>query len=1797
MHPIQLRGARTHYLRGIDLELRPGQLCVVTGISGAGKSSLAFDTLYAEAQRRFVESFSPYARQYLERLERPPIASLEPVAAGVAVDRRAPVKSSRATLATMADLEAYVSALFTACAAPRCPACGVLAEYVAPAAAARDAVAAHPGRRVVVSYAHAVAGGEAYLEARDQLVADGYRRIVLGDEVADLDRVPPSAVARTSELDVVIDRLTLDPAASGRLAQALEQAWRLGGGRAALHLDEGGSFTRTPRTQGLACKSCGRSFARAKSGLFSYQSALGSCATCRGFGRVLGIDWDKVVPDPALSVARGAVRPWRGKKTSWERRMLLQFCEAQGIPTAAPWSDLTADQRMAIRKGEGRWARRFYPGLETWFRRLESKQYKMHVRVLLARYRAYEPCTACGGKRLGPEALMYRVDGLDIGDWHRLELSSARARLLALELPRGHAALVRDELVTRLGYLEAVGLGYLTLDRQARTLSGGEGQRVALTAALGSSLTGALFVLDEPTVGLHVHDVAPLVNAMRALARRGNAVLVVEHDDTVIAAADRVIELGPGAGRDGGDLVFDGTPSEARGRLDLATGRALEARPAAAVRRTGTGRLVVRGASANNLRNVTVHLPLRALTAICGPSGSGKSTLVEEVMHRALARRFGESDVEAPGAHEGIDGADDLARVVLVDQSPLGRTSRGNAATYTGAWARIRARFAAQPEAELAGLTAGHFSFNVALGRCDACAGEGAETVEMQFLADVRLTCPVCRGRRFRDEVLEVTIAGRSVADVLELSLADVARMFADDAVVARALAPAIDLGLGYLPLGQPLSTLSGGEAQRLKLARALSDSPAGTLFLLDEPSAGLHRDEVMRLCAALVTLVERGASVVAVDHDLDVIAAADWVIELGPGAGAHGGAVVAAATPEELIHLTTETGVALAARSGERRRDARVIGDGAGELNGTPPAVISVSGAREHNLANVDVAIPMGKLVVVTGPSGSGKSSLCFDVVFAEAQRRFLETLTPYSRQFLPVMARPDVDRMSGLPPAVALEQRTARAGAHSTVATVTEIAHYLRLLYAKVGVMFCPDCDVAVAHGSADALFQRITARRGSLSLRAPVVRARKGVYRDVFDAADRAGIASALCDGVVVVTSRPPRLVRSKEHSIDLVVYQGRAKELDRASLDRALSLGKGQVVVGPASLEPWDAAGDESFSTARACPRCARSFPELDPRWFSFNTRQGRCEACDGTGFEDGEDAILDADDGPPAVCPACHGSRLSPLPRAVRLDGERYHEMSARSVESMVARVRAMSFAGDAGRVAAAPLGELARRLAFVERIGLGYLTLGRRAGTLSGGEMQRLRLAAQLGSGLTGALYVLDEPTIGLHPSDTQRLIDNLRALVAMGSTVLVVEHDADTIRAADELIDLGPGGGRQGGRIMAQGAPRAVLASPSSPTARALADEGAFASLRQPFDATRRAPSELVLRDARANNLRIAELKIPLGRMVVVAGVSGSGKSTLVRQVLYPALRRALGLVAEPVIGLGAFELAPGLERAIAVDQTPIGRTPRSVPATYIGIWDAVRRVFAALPEARARGYRPQRFSFNAAGGGRCAGCDGRGQLHHEMAFLPDMETTCDSCGGLRFDPATLEVRYRGLSIGDVLRLTADDACEIFAAHRSITPCLETLRDLGVGYVELGQSSATLSGGEAQRLKLAKELGAGRQHRPTLYVLDEPTTGLHHSDVARLVTVLDRLVQRGDSLVIIEHHPAVIAAADHIIELGPRGGEGGGRVIAAGSVDDLRRAATATGDALRRLVEPPKGSTRPRGVLAPRLSTTGGGG
>lgn len=2042
---IRIRGARQHNLKHIDLDIRTGELTVVTGPSGSGKSSLVFDTLFAEGQRRYVETFSAYARQFLDRMDKPAVDKVDGVPPAIAIDQTNPVRSSRSTVGTMTELNDHLKLLFARAGQLFDQHTALPVQHDNPdtiVQALQDRVAAHiatgqPEPRLVFTFAVELPGNATAQEVEQWLAASGFTRVQAEREVQ--VTLPASGKKKAQQhtvkvLDVVADRVRLHSAERARVIEAIELCLKRGSGQLTVYAmpaqadnDSAAEPELWKFSSGLHCPESGLRYAAPLPSMFSFNSAMGACETCRGFGRVIGVDWGLVIPNDKLTLRAGAIKPIQTPAYQECQDDLMRHAEAAGIPRDTPWASLTNEQRHWVLEGSaswtGDWKRQWY-GIRRFFDYLESKAYKMHIRVLLSKYRSYTECPTCHGSRLKAESLLWRLGSKADADavlppekrfmphgvqWSRSQLevlpglcvhdlmqlpierlqtffarlfqtthavSRARpgddfglpheepglASLAASQAPSSLAGssgmpdasygkpksssgtpadsaggrrlaehgdnqalrLLLDEITTRLRYLCDVGIGYLTLDRQSRTLSGGEVQRINLTTALGTSLVNTLFVLDEPSIGLHPRDMDRINQAMLRLRNAGNTLVVVEHDPAVMLAADRVIDMGPGPGERGGQIVFDGTPAALR-EADTLTGAYLGGRKQVGfgfkrMVNDATPRLVLEGAREHNLQDIEVEFPLQRLVTVTGVSGSGKSTLIQDILAPALLRHFGQS-TESPGAYTRLTGADQLSGVVFVDQSPIGKTARSNPVSYVGAWDAIRNLFATTPLAQQRGYTASKFSFNSGDGRCPTCGGSGFEHVEMQFLSDVYLRCQDCNGQRYRPEILEVHIerGGRvlNVADVLDLTVSEAAQLFANDRDVIRVLQPIVDVGLEYVKLGQPVPTLSGGEAQRLKLAghlaeaaksggksknpRSVSRQPLatkGTLFLFDEPTTGLHFEDIAKLMRALRKLLEAGHSIILIEHNLDVIRASDWLIDLGPDGGDQGGHVVAQGTPEDVRqHASSHTAKALrdyAESVGEllgaqEGRVADYLGGGAvgrgmpGALPlRAPPAERAVPGndfglpyeapgtallaaselqqpsanpsraisnpsiqiinAKEHNLKNLSVNIPRGRFNVITGVSGSGKSTLAFDILFNEGQRRYLESLNAYARSIVQPAGRPEVDAVYGIPPTVAIEQRLSRGGRKSTVGTTTEVWHFLRLLYVKLGTQHCVHDDAAVQPQTADSILAQLMRQfKGQhIGLLAPLVVNRKGVYTELADWARPRGYTHLRVDGAFLPTKGFPRIDRFKEHTIELPVaslqVQADQEAELRTALTRTLELGKGVVHV----LSQLDGLQDQLaqgatgqgigqlqvFSTLRACPVCATSYAELDPRLFSYNSKHGWCPDCVGTGLELTreqrkalDDSVQDdsqkgrektfaepeVDDLVDQACSSCGGTRLNPTARAVRFQGRSITDIARLSVRDVRQWVQTLLQLGTMSPreadIARDLLPEILSRLEFLEEVGLGYLTLDRGAPTLSGGEAQRIRLAAQLGSNLQGVCYVLDEPTIGLHARDNHILLNALHKLGDKGNTLVVVEHDEDTIRRADHVIDIGPSAGVRGGRVVAQGSLADVIAAEDSQTGRYL-----LHAIKHPLqprrlvkpaegrgmpDAASSSPNHqwLTVQNASLHNLQNLTAQIPLQRLVAITGVSGSGKSTFARDVLLTNVAAAVSQQSTQA-GRAAWHAGQRpkwqgcagvlgtevIDRVLEVDQTPIGKTPRSCPATYIGFWDTVRKLFADTLEAKARGYGPGRFSFNT-GEGRCPVCEGQGLRTIEMSFLPDVKVPCESCHGARFNAETLAVTWRGKSIGDVLQMEVDEAVDFFASMPSIAHPLQLLKDVGLGYLTLGQPSPTLSGGEAQRIKLVTELtkvrddvGKRGQKAPhTLYVLDEPTVGLHMADVDKLIRVLHRLVDAGHSVIVIEHDLDVIAEADWIVDLGPEGGDAGGQLVAATTPEALVSLGTHTGQAL----------------------------
>ena len=2176
---IIIRGAREHNLQNISLELPRNRLICFTGVSGSGKSSLAFDTLYAEGQRRYVESLSTYARQFLGQMPKPDVESISGLSPAISISQKTGAVNPRSTVGTITEIYDYLRVLFARVGRGHCPRCGrpITAQN-------RDSIleqlASLPSGTRLLILAPLVRGQKGhYRDLLEDLRRQGFVRARVDGRLVSLDEDVQLQKNVRHWIEVVIDRVRLTGPFRPRLAEAVELGLRVGEGTliAAVEEDRGPAGGNGKSGAGgqesgwremlfsaaYACTHCRRSFEPPSPQLFSFNSPQGMCPACEGLGQIYTFDPALLIPNPSRSFQQGCIEPigrWQDL-SRWQRHIYQGLAETlerkyglePGTILETAWEELDPKFQQALLWGTGdehitftwragpsgyKWGGTFpgiIPELLSQYKhtssRIQRRTFEKYMRIM--------PCAVCGGQRLNEQARSVKLASAapqfvhapwkSLPELCALSVAEAEQFLQHLELDSTGQKIAEEllkEILARLRFLRNVGLEYLTLDRPAPTLAGGELQRIRLASQIGAGLVGVLYILDEPSIGLHARDNRRLLDTLAALRDQGNTVIVVEHDEETIRSADWIVDFGPGPGVRGGRIVAQGTLEDILGEPESLTGQYLAGRRAIPVpprrrpvpdpspvlvpapsapstqpdtqknwarrsfpspnseaaapaapsalegsggkggsqRRRGrktyvqvlsptegngfAGWLVVRGASHNNLKNIDVPIPLGRFVCVTGVSGSGKSSLVSDILIEALHRDLNGGQGN-PGAYRSIEGLHLLDKMIAIDQSPIGRTPRSNPATYIKLADDIRDLFAQLPEAKMRGFGPGRFSFNVRGGRCEACEGHGATKLEMDFLADIWVPCPVCEGRRFNRETLQVRFKGRSIADVFDMDVQEARDFFQNQPKIHHKLQTLHEVGLDYLKLGQPSPTLSGGEAQRIKLARELVRPSTGrTLYILDEPTTGLHFADIELLLRVLHGFVDTGNTVLVVEHNMEVIKTADWIIDLGLEGGQQGGRIVCMGTPEQVAQCPESyTGRVLRGylpafhgekaqgrsairlrRSGRRGKSAgpalpspaaaSPTGRKTGSGNGRPKQAIYLRGARQNNLKGIDVLVPHERITVCCGPSGSGKTSLALETLYAEGQRRYVESLSPYARQFVSQMPKPKYEHIEGLLPAVAIEQKHLGHTPRSTVGTVTEIYDYLRVLMARLGQPYCPSCDLPVGTQTADQITAKIVGLPpGSrIFLTAPVDLEQAETYEDLWARLRADGYVRVRIDGVTYPLDQLPDLERRRKHTVEVVIDRLTVRPDQQSriagSVENALAVGRGVVrVVHVQEGVPEPVWKTDVHSQHLACPRCGRSFEPLTPHHFSFNSPMGWCPACQGLGVQVGTDpaalirdpklplaegallvwpppenplflpmlaafaqasglptdqpvqqlnarqrrlllhgageqwfelsaeavglalsgsrhrelADLVPAGGPgwlfrfqykglaraleeasriaptlrsrlePLVaeveCTVCAGSRLRDDAVAVRFQGRTIDELCRWPLGRLLQEIQQWRLSEREEKMAGQLLEEIRSRLQFLVDVGLEYLTLARPAAELSGGEAQRIRLAGQLGRSLCGILYVLDEPTIGLHPRDNHRLLRALAKLRDLGNTLVVVEHDREVIRNADLVLDFGPGAGHYGGQIVAQGPPSLLGRRRNSVTGPYLAGRKAI-----PIPLNRRMPSQwangpdgsapgqtpsaqqgpanqqsssaqglsfaqpasshhtsrsalpmpsalyvptnqgpisqrsmssrarsrkarsprrqegpellgfgvqgpsgwLEIVGARHHNLKNITVRIPLGTLTVVTGPSGSGKSSLVEEILYRALARQLHHAHTTP---GAHEAIRGVEqinKVIWVDQQPIGQTPASNPATFTGLFDLIRELFAQLPDAKVRGYTPRRFSFNVPGG-RCEKCEGLGQIKVEMHFLPDVWVTCDQCQGQRFNAETLAVRYHGKSIADVLQMSCAEALKLFENLPKIRRILQTLCDVGLDYLALGQPANTLSGGESQRVKLAAEL-ARPETGKTLYLLDEPTTGLHFEDMKKLLDVLQRLVDLGNTVVVIEHNLDVIKCADWVIDLGPEAGEQGGYVVVAGTPEDLvayaRRYRAAVGQATEAAPTPVDKSMVPGDSHRPPVAGIGPG-
>ncbi len=1866
---IVLKKVKVHNLKGVDLVLNHNELIVFTGVSGSGKSSLAFDTIYIEGQRRYVESLSTYARRHLGDLAKPDAELISGISPTIAIEQKTAGRNPRSTVGTMTGIYDFMRVLFARIGIAHCPISG---EVVTPQSAEqilRTIRELPEGTRLILLAPFAKNKKGEFKDDFAELVRKGFTRVRLDGKMIDLSEEVKIDGKVAHDIDIVIDRLSVRPEEDNRLAEAVNQALENGQGlMSILEVDNG---KETLFSQHAFSPKSGLSYGPLEPSDFSFNHPSGMCPTCQGLGVIQEFDLQRII-NPDLSIAEDCCLIASSYKTVRYGNIFDNLARLYGFDVNAPWKKLPEKAKKVYLYGtEKKWTemRFVHPHKRSrwteyvqWrgvlfeakerFNQAQSDLYRAKMKELMQE----SICPDCQGQKIRPYPAATTVGKKRIAEITAMAVDDALQFFQKLTLAKNEKIIAEEllkEIVQRLQFLNGVGLYYLSLDRTAPTLSGGESQRVRLASQIGSGLVGATYVLDEPSIGLHPRDNHKLLQTLKSLRDKGNTVIVVEHDEETIRSADTIVDVGPLAGQFGGNIIVKGTLRDLLASPDSVTGAYLSGKKQIAVpkRRSADGELKIEKASHHNLKKIDVEIPLKVLVAVTGVSGSGKSSLITDTLYPALSNHLHHAQLPI-GKHKAIRGIDQVDKVIAIDQTPIGRTPRSNPATFIKLFDEIRDLFSNLPESVAQGYKAGRFSFNVKEGSCPHCSGMGMIKIDMDFMEDEWVPCEYCKGQRFDDNTLSILYRGKNIFEILQMTVAEGQEFFSAIPHLKTKLDTLMDVGLDYIRLGQPSPTLSGGEAQRIKLAKELSRPSSGnTLYILDEPTTGLHFHDIKKLIDVLQKLVERGNTVLVIEHNMDFVKTADWVIDLGPEGGRFGGEVVAVGTPEKIAKFKTPTGEALkAALKPITHLPAS-----------RPPSIrqplqsILVEGARQNNLKGIDVQIPRGKITLCTGPSGSGKSSFAFETVYAEGQRRYIESMSAYARQFVKQMPKPKVEQIEGLSPAIAIEQKSHAGNPRSTIGTMTESYDFLRLLYAHLGTAFCPETGEEIRTISKDYVLTRLLnlPESAKLQILSPLTLKRNEKFEELKEKLQRQGYLRIRLNNVYYELDQEIPFDKQRKNALFLVIDRLTVSKENKKRLfdaiDQASSLSGGTLV---AALEEKDLFFNLSFAVAST----GKSYPPITPHTFSFNTEQGMCLDCQGLGFQYGADlsrhkeimkmnstsllrllwkenlsqetlsvflaflkkakieprtpfseltseqlqllfsgvrednevkegglsfkwrgfnsvlALLAKSSDPeirePLIplldqhqCLSCQGTRLNPLARNVKIHGSSIADFCRLSIDDAAGFLEKIKLSRDDQQFLEETLKQLKSRLHFLRAIGLGYLSLERSAPTLSGGESQRIRLARQLGSGLTGCLYVLDEPTIGLHPYDNERLNRALIQLCSLGNTLLLVEHDPLTIKLADYILDFGPHAGKQGGKIIAQGTFQEIKANPLSLTGQYLSGKKKILLPK----VRRSAKHFLSLRKASLHNLKNIDVDFPIRAMTCITGVSGSGKSTLLSDLLQPAAQAALrgkrgrAKGAKEVAYLGAtLQGMDAFDKLLVLDQNPIGQTLRADVSTYVDLLAPLRYFFASLPEAKARGLAPKHFSFNHRKG-MCTTCWGLGTRNISLQFLPPVKVVCESCHGYRLNPLSLKVTTKGKHLGAILQMSVEEALSFLPPIPKVVRILETLISVGLGYLQLGQEIATLSGGEAQRMRLSREL-AKRSSGSTLYLFDEPTVGLHTEDIVKLLQIFDQLVELGNTVIIIEHNLDLISAADHLIDMGPGSGPNGGQIVAAGTPEEVSR-------------------------------------
>lgn len=1876
---IVIEACRVHNLKAVSCTLPHNRFYCLTGVSGSGKSSFAFDTIFVEGQRRYVESLSHQAKRLFSSLPKPDLESITGLTPTISIEQKSSSHNPRSTVGTVTEIYDYLRVLFARFGVAYCPVSHERVATQTKEELTSRAFKLFQNIKTVILAPKVRQKKGSLQDTLEEIQRQGFSRIRLDGTLFKIDDIGKIDETQEHDIDIVIDRITISKENEIRSKESFLTALQFGNGMMIL-MDQESQNEEFFSINAYSLQS-GISYPPLEPHHFSFNSIFGMCQECHGLGSKQLFDCTQVV-DGSKSIREDPCIVASSYKTIRYKNIFDNLASIFSFSLDTPFEKLSKEaQNIYLYGTEKKWTRMVFVHPETgavWHDNVMWKgvlneayvRYQEATSELfkrkMERWMIMSTCPVCHGSRLQPYPSHVQFCKKTIQEIAQLSIKEAFDFFKTLQLPKEIATIAQeliDSIVSRLHFLNDVGLSYLTIDRAAPTLSGGEAQRVRLASQIASGLIGITYVLDEPSIGLHPKDNEKLIQALKTLQERGNTLFVVEHDEETMRACDTILDFGPGAGEQGGKLIFQGAPDEIASApfsytkeylLETSIGAQKNVRNL----RKSSGTLTITGAKLNNLKNVSLNLPLGLFIGVTGVSGSGKSSLFLETLYPALSNILQKSAL-ITGPFEKIINFDLIEKVIQIDQTAIGRTPRSNPATYSKVFDEIRALFAALPESQAKGWEAGRYSFNVKEGSCQECSGVGMIQVDMDFLEESWVECPSCLGQRFENDTLSICYKGKNIQEVLDMTCREALDFFDAIPKIKKILSTLCEVGLDYLRLGQSSTTLSGGEAQRLKLAKELHRPDSGkTLYLLDEPTTGLHFHDIQNLLNLLNKLVDRGNSLVVIEHNMDLIKECDWVIDMGPGSGTEGGNIIFEGTLVELTKKKSATGIAIKKHLTSKKNKSPKRTEE--RQPSTPQKMIQIRGACHNSLKNIDVDIPRHLITTIVGPSGSGKSSLAFDTLYAEGQRRYVESLSPYARQFVQQMPKPKLESIQGICPAIAIEQRQHAGNPRSTVGTITEIYDYLRIFWAQTGQPFCPKTGKPIHAVSRETIANVILSypEKTKIEIFAPITfDTKKSTFAQKLLELQRDGYTKLRLDGVLYNIDEITDFKKKKNYTFDLIIDRITPNPEDLPRIMSSLQAAERATI---STIGLWINGKERiCYSLGFSVEGSDEIYPELSAKTFAFNTKQGMCHDCSGLGYQLSLDvtslplpqkasirrllSFLQPDEkkvevilkileklnisektllsdlsshessilyhgsfqpiewGPHGetiewaginqaiefslkrgdigtkeqsgneelssihgldirqaitniTCPTCLGSRLNLFANNVRIDDLSITDFCNMTTHSAHKWLTTFTSNKKLTKAMTRVIEEIMRRLQCMKKIGVDYLSLSRMASTLSGGEAQRVRLVSQIGSGLTGVLYVLDEPSVGLHPEDSEKLIDAIYDLKKLQNSVVIVEHDPLMMAISDHIIELGPESGKEGGKIVFEGEFEA-LKNAASKTGAALRMRKAISKIRkkkQPLQ------NGLTILHASLHNLKIRELTIPSEKLVSIAGVSGSGKSTLLFDVLLQGFHRSNIYRQEQPIGF-KIEGLDHFQHVVAIDQKPMSHNSRSDLASFTDLFTPIRHFFGSLPDAVKLGLTSTHFSRYHKNG-MCSHCWGLGYKRISMHFMPSVQIVCPECLGKRINPISLSVRYKGHSIGDILSLTVEEALLVFNDHPKIMRLLTSLINVGLGYIPLGQEMATLSTGEAQRVKIATAL-AKKSRGKTLFLMDEPTTGLHLSEVSTLTVILKEMVQElGHTVIAIEHNVDFLSHSDYIIEMGPGAGEDGGAIIATGTIEEILR-------------------------------------